>query len=90
MRAKQVSITLEQGLVMKTIQHFDVPGRMLEGPQSEEVIDRREYRVISMRNACVLEVGCNGIGSVRVGDVLTEEQANVLAGIKCYDVTIKA
>lgn len=90
MKAKQISIILEQHRHTETRQHH---GGLGEGFTTEEIETHRDYHVIQMRNSAKIDLGSRGpndLRYVRVGDVLTEAQAEELARYKVFDVTIKA
>lgn len=89
MKEKQVRITLEQVQTVRNVQHFDEPGRMVEHPRTEQVPGPTEYHVVRMTNAVAFDYGVLGAPKlVRVGDVLTEKQAEELNRMQSVEVTI--
>lgn len=93
MKSKQVSIVLEQIQQERNYQTFDKgPHDVGEGPWMRVEKLPTEYLVIQMRNACVLDLGGRGpndLRTVRVGDRLTEPQAEELARMRAFDVTVR-
>lgn len=94
MKTKQITITLEQVRSHSTYQRFDKkPGDVGDGPWTETERKETRYDVVGMKNAVVLEFrsfGPNDLKSIRVGDSLTEAQAQEVASMKSYEVIVKS
>lgn len=85
---KQIAITLEQRLQEQLKQRHE-NGKLVTYTEALPT----QYQVTKIRNACVIDLGSRGpndLRFVRVGDLLTEAQAQEIARIKTFDVTITA
>ena len=89
MKDKQIAITLEQVIDEETTQNFDQrhPGG---GPVTDVKEVGRHYNITRMRNAAVIdwETGSFKNRKLRVGDSLTETEADEIARCKVFDVTV--
>lgn len=84
MSSKQIHITLEVDVTREKRVDEKLPQ-----PNLSRVETVRTYRVTQMRNAVVLHPEENPFkGALRVGDELTEAQADALAKSAKYEVTI--
>lgn len=84
---KQISITLEQNI--NTVNKQTWPDGTGPGcsPTTTTVEASREYIIVSMRNAVILDWDSR---KLRVGDRLTEKEADSLSRCKVFEVTTKA
>lgn len=90
MKTKQIGIVLEQRIEVQTTQTFDrKPGQVGDGPWTEQHEKPAVYEVTQLRNAVVIDWQSNGLKEIRIGDELTEDQADAVARCKVYDVTVK-
>lgn len=81
MKQKQIAITLQQIKRAHEVQHHTDSGFT-----TEVVNDSSVYEVIKMKNACVIDL--NGSNEIRIGDELSETQADYIARMKCFEVTV--